>query len=127
MAYSKPFNNNVQRGHSFAVSSVMYSQNHSSFTETKNGSYVFWGGAHEYHEWEFGIRFKTASYRDAELYVEAVSRVVDGLRGEAFVVAQEVGLEKLWHPGNNAMAAAATRAATGTGSQARPAMQSLRR
>ena len=33
-------------------------------------------------------------------YAETVSKVVDGLRGDAFVVAKELGLDKIWHPGD---------------------------
>jgi len=32
-------------------------------------------------------------------YAEAMSKVVDGLRGDAFIVAKEVGLNKIWDPG----------------------------
>jgi len=37
---------------------------------------------------------------DPGRYAEAMSKVVDGLRGEAFVVAKELGLEKIWQPGD---------------------------
>ena len=29
-----------------------------------------------------------------------MSKVVDGLRGEAFIVAKEIGLDKIWEPGH---------------------------
>ena len=34
--------------------------------------------------------------KTGNFYIEALSKVVDGLRDDAFVVAQEVGLENLW-------------------------------
>ena len=40
---------------------------------------------------------RTKGLKD-DRYVEAASKVVDGLRGDAFVVAQEVGFENLWSP-----------------------------
>ena len=36
--------------------------------------------------------------KNGEHYTDAVSKIVDGLRGYAFVVAQEVGLESLFEP-----------------------------
>ena len=38
--------------------------------------------------------------KDPDKYSEAMSRVIDGLRGEAFTVAQQVGLENLWQCGS---------------------------
>ena len=71
-----------QRGwsmHHSAVRSVMFCSNQSSFVETKNGRYIFWGGPHEFHELEFRIRCKTSAYRNPERYPEAMSTVIDGL------------------------------------------------
>ena len=36
-----------------------------------------------------------------------MSRIVDGLRGEAFIIAKEVGLERLWNVGGDDMEEAA--------------------
>jgi hypothetical protein len=47
------------------------------------------------HEWEFRTRWRVAN-KTGDNYVEAVSKVVEGLRGEVFVVAHEVGLSELW-------------------------------
>ena len=35
-----------------------------------------------------------------EKYAEVMSRVIDGLRGDAFIVAKELTVEKLWDPGD---------------------------
>ena len=51
-----------------------------------------------YYEWEFRTKLRVAN-KKGEHYYEAVSKIVDGLRGDAFVVAQEVGLEALWEEG----------------------------
>ncbi len=81
---------------SLSVSSVLFSQSmESSYKETKQGTYVYKGDAMNYYEWEFRTKLRVASKTDDQ-YKDAVSKVVDGLRGDAFVVAQEVGLETLW-------------------------------
>ena len=45
------------------------------------------------------MRVKAAG-ADAGKFAEAISKVVDGLRGDAFIVAKEVGLDDLWYPGD---------------------------
>ena len=87
-----------QRGHSSAVSSVLYSYGTSSDQETKAGSYIYGGDASSFHEWEFRTRLRVKG-RTEDRYAEAVSKVIDGLRGDAFIVAQEVGLDSLWATG----------------------------
>ena len=42
-----------------------------------------------------------AAGEDSEKYAEAMSKVVDGLRGEAFIIAKELGLEKIWDVGKH--------------------------
>ena len=93
MANLKTSYNNV--GGSSAVSSVLYSRGEHSHQETKGGSYVYWGDASNFHEWEFRTRLRLAG-KKSDHYVDAISKVVEGLRGDAFLVAQEVGLEQLW-------------------------------
>jgi homoserine acetyltransferase len=77
----------------FAVSSVLFSHGDSFHQETKTGSYVYRGDAMKFHEWEFCTRARVATKTGD--YVEAASKVVEGLRVDAFVVAQEVGLADL--------------------------------
>ena len=43
---------------------------------------------------------KASGEEDPAKYAEAMSKVVDGLRGEAFVVAKELGLETIWKQGD---------------------------
>jgi hypothetical protein len=80
---------------SSAVSSLLFSHGDSFHQETKTGSYVFWGDAASFHQWEFRTRLHVAA-EAGDNYVEAVCKVVEGLRGDAFVVVQEVGLADLW-------------------------------
>ena len=83
-------------GASSAVSSVLYHRGDVHQTkETKSGSFIYWGEAANYHEWEFRTRLRV-SQKKLDAYVDAVNKVVEGLRGDAFIVAQEVGLETLW-------------------------------
>ena len=93
MSYRAP----DHRGTSSAVSSVLHHQG-TTYIETKQGSYVYHGDAGSFHEWEFRTQLRVRGKKE-EFYAEAVSKVVDGLRGDAFIVAQEVGLENLWNPG----------------------------
>ena len=58
--------------------------------ENKTGAFVYSGEAAMFHEWEFRTRLRL-SVRDPEFYKEAVSKVIEGLRGDAFIVAQEIG------------------------------------
>ena len=66
--------------------------------ETRQGSYIYAGEASTFHEWEFRTRLRMQNKRDPEKYAEAISKVVEGLRGDAFVVAETVGLDRLWRP-----------------------------
>ena len=85
------------KGSSSAVSSVLFARGDAFHQETKTGSYVYWGDASNYHEWEFRTRLRMQGKRD-DAYIEAASKVVDGLREDAFVTAQELGLKELWKP-----------------------------
>ena len=99
MAYSRLHANYDHQGHSSSVSSVMYSPNSHSFVETRQGAVVYYGDAGSFHEWEFRTRLKMQGVPD-DKYAEAMSKVIDGLRGDAFVIAQQVGLTQLWSPGD---------------------------
>ena len=80
---------------SFSVSSVLFSgTNERDYKETKQGTYVYKGDGINFYEWEFRTKLRIAG-KTGEHYVDAVSRIVDGLRGDALVVAQEVGLASL--------------------------------
>ena len=89
------------RGTSSAVASVLFSRGGDGHQVTKSGSYIYHGDAARFHEWEFRTRLRAkAAGREPDKYADAMSRVVDGLRGEAFTIAKEVGLDRLWQPGS---------------------------
>ena len=79
------------------MSSVLHHPG-TQYTETKGGSYIYHGDAATFHEWEFRTTLRVHGKKD-EYYAEAMSKVVDGLRGDAFTVAQECGLAALRNPG----------------------------
>ena len=58
-------------------------------TESRN--YIYHGDAANYHEWEFRTRLHvTTSGTNPEKYADAMNKVVDGLRGDALIIAKEV-------------------------------------
>eukprot|EP00973_Karenia_brevis_P033350 4600492-Karenia_brevis.AAC.1 len=63
-------------GSSSAVSSVFFVRGDSYHQETKQGSYVYWGDAGNYHEWEFRTRLRVQGQKGNK-YFEAVTKVVD--------------------------------------------------
>ena len=77
-----------------AISSVLFAQGKTFYQETETGSFVYWGEAGDYHEWEFRTRLRMRGKQGKD-YTEEVSKVVDGLRGDAFITAREFGLEEL--------------------------------
>ena len=79
---------------SAAVSSVLYSRPDAEHSETKRGSYVYWGDAANFHEWEFRTRLKILSVKEEDR-TKIIAECVDGLRGDAFTVAQQIGLDEL--------------------------------
>ena len=90
MSYSRLHNSfGESKGHSSAVASVLYTRGGGTGNEvvSKLGSYVYSGDAANYHEWEFRTRLRVkASGDDPEEYAKAMSKVVDGLRGDAFTL-----------------------------------------
>ena len=81
---------------SSAVSSVLFAHNEvGNQTEVSTGAYIYDGDAASVHEWEFRTRRRIAG-KTGDQYIEALSKVCDGLRGDAFAAAQEVGLDNLY-------------------------------
>ena len=78
---------------SSAVSSVLYLRDAAgNRAETRSGAYIYYGDAASFHESEFRTRLRMAG-KTGYQYIEAVSKVSHGLRGDAFVAAQEVGFD----------------------------------
>ena len=76
----------------------LFTRGDQSYNETKTGSFVYHGDATNFHEWEFRTQLRSHGKR-GDQYVDIASKVVDGLRGDAFVVAQEIGLDVIWTAG----------------------------
>ncbi len=70
---------------SSAVSSVIFHPA-TRVEETRQGNTIYRGDASSFHEWEFRAKLKVAGKTDHAL-TEAVSKIVDGLRDDAFTVA----------------------------------------
>ena len=89
-------------GTSSAVASVLHSGGMKNNIEvTKAGSYIYRGDASNFHEWEFRTRLRLkAAGGDDNRYAEQMSKVVDGLQGDAFTTAKELGLDQLWQSGD---------------------------
>ena len=80
---------------SSAVSSVLYLRDAAgNHAETRSGAYIYYGDAASFHEWEFRTRLRIAG-KTGDQYIEAMSKVSDGLRGDALVAAQEVDFDSL--------------------------------
>ena len=80
---------------SSAVSSVQNMRDEAeSHAETRTGAYIYYGDAASFHKREFRTRLRIAS-KCGDQHIEAMSNVCDGLRGDAFVAAQEVGFDDL--------------------------------
>ena len=88
-------------GTSSAVASVLFTRGGDGHQVTKSGSYIYHGEPANFHEWEFRTELRVkAAGNDPTQYAEVMSRVVDGLRGEAFITAKELGTDRLWQPGS---------------------------
>ena len=80
---------------SSAVSSMLYLRDAAgNHAETRTGADIYYGDAASFREWEFRTRLRIAG-KTGDQYDEAMSKVCDGLRGDAFVAAQEVGCYNL--------------------------------
>ena len=80
---------------SCAVSSLLYIRCAAgNNAEMRTGAYIYYGDAASFHEWEFRTRRCTVGKFGGQ-HIEAMSKVCDGLRGDAFVAAQEVGFNNL--------------------------------
>ena len=80
---------------SSAVSSVLYLRDAvGNHIVTRTSENIFCGDAASFHEGEFRSRLRLAG-KSGDQYIEAMSKVCDGLRCDAFVAAQEVGFDNL--------------------------------
>ena len=101
MSYSRLAQSHHEpRGTSSAVASVLFSRGGDGHQVTKSGSYIYWGDPSNFHEWVFRTELRAkAAGTDPVKYAEVMSRIVDGLRGAAFIAAKDIGVDKLWQTG----------------------------
>ena len=80
---------------SSAVSSVLFvPDNNVNPKTTKAGAYIYSGEASSFHEWEFRTRLRMLSAAEGK-HAEAITQIVEALRGDAFNVSQQVGITDL--------------------------------
>ncbi len=87
-----------------ALSALRYRPDHSTAApvETKSGSYIYDGSVNNFHEWEFRTEMRITAAttsgdpdKDLQFVANAVSKIVEGLRGDAFDMAMDIGKAKL--------------------------------
>ena len=78
---------------SSAVSLVLFMRDEAAnHAEARTGAKIYFGDAASFHEWEFRARRRIAG-KTGDQHIEAMSKVCDGLRGDAVVATQEVGFD----------------------------------
>ena len=71
-----------------AVSSALYVETEDgNHAETSPGANIYNGDAASFHDWEFRTRLRIAG-KTGDQYIEAMPKVCEGLRGDAFAAAQ---------------------------------------
>ena len=76
-----------------AVASLKYDYS-GDVLETKGGMYIYDGTPGRFYEWQFRtrIRWEATEHEDKQ---KTMSKIVDSLRGEAALIAMDVGMEDL--------------------------------
>ena len=82
-----------------ALASLRYRKDddHSKITD-KHGSYLFDGTTADFHEWQFRVLMKMAATAEKDR-TSVSAKIVDGLRGDAFAIAMEIGSTKILNDG----------------------------
>ena len=83
---------------SSALSSCLFSKGATYNPETRSGAFIYSGDATHFHEWEFRSHLRIAGKEEKELATE-MSKLVDGLRADAFTAAMTIGYERLLQAG----------------------------
>ena len=63
--------------------------------ETRGGIPIFNGDPSHFQEWEFRVRAKIAAQADKDHQKAMTIRLIEGLRGEPFKLAQGIGITEL--------------------------------
>ena len=72
-----------------AIAFLRYDAN-STVAETKSGVFVYDGNASRFHEWEFRISMHSRSSKEEDL-LRTMNSIIESLRGEAALVAMDIG------------------------------------
>ena len=72
-------------------------EDYSKITD-KHGQYLFDGTAADFYEWKFRVLMKMAATADKDR-PSVSAKIVDGLRGDAFAIAMEIGSTKILNDG----------------------------
>ena len=67
--------------------------------ETNSCSYIYDGSISAFHEWDFRTQMRIAGASDDSEQRRAAKEVIEGLRGDAFDLAMDVGLARLMEDG----------------------------
>ena len=70
---------------------------HSKITD-KHGQYLFDGDAASFHEWQFRVQMKMSATEKKDRPTLS-AKIVDGLRGDAFSIAMDIGPPKILNDG----------------------------
>ncbi len=70
---------------------------HSKITD-KHGQYLFDGDAASFHEWQFRVQMKMSATEKKDR-PGLSAKIVDGLRGDAFSIAMDIGSTKILNDG----------------------------
>ena len=82
---------------SAAIKALSYRQYDKVPEETKQGFVHYTGTAMDYHFWLFKTELKMKTVK-ADDYPEAMSRLIEALRGDALTIAMEIGTDALINP-----------------------------
>ena len=66
--------------------------------DIKHGSYMFDGSASDFHEWQFRVQMKLAATEDKDR-ASVSAKIVDGLSGDAFAIAMDIGSTQILNKG----------------------------
>jgi hypothetical protein len=66
--------------------------------ETRGGQFVYSGSASQYYEWEFRTELSMLTIKDEADRKVVMAKIVQALRGEAMIIARDIGLGVLMDP-----------------------------
>ena len=76
-----------------AIASLRY-DTAAEVNESRNGVFIYDGGAAKYHEWSFRTSMRMSSQKEEDM-PKTMSMIIDALRGDAAQIAMDIGTEEL--------------------------------